>query len=670
MKAPLSYVPTLPASVGMTIGIVISLIYNFYLPLLGGIILFIVLYAIKQHYLAFYALWIALGGGLMIVHNIGHDTPPEIEDVAICKGKIIRSTEGNTVWRYIVEITDHNDPAIIGKKCMVSVLSVERPISLGSTVNIRAKFSLNEAKGDLPHQSDYYGHLIDEGIAYHCLIKSNDIWVINKPDKFQQTLNRLRDDIYRNIVMSPIDGNTSSFLVATLLGDDTLLESERKEQFRTVGVAHILALSGLHVGIIAGFLSFILFPLQTARRGRLVKSILSITLIWVYAFIVGFNPSIIRASVMVTVFILAYHLQNGYSGFNSLSLSVIILLCINPRWLLMPGFQLSVCAVASILAFGNIVPQHLRRRPILYYLLNMMIVPIAAMLGTGIVSAYHFNLFPGMFLASNIIVGIIFPWILIGGLILTIFTALGLHLIWLGKIVDTLYTIMQWGIDALATQKWAEVRSLYFSGWLLLPYLFALIMLALALRQHRLYQWILVLIGFVFSGIVYNLTSYQAPSAELYILSHEKETSAILRSEIDAYLLVLDGYQTDLAEKYTYKYRAYLESCDCDKLQPVEIRLKDGPFFMDKNILIAGEKCFALVGDDALSEPINIKVNYALLTNKFKGHIHDVTHILHPDTILLGCGIHPSKRKRLIKECGDSVAYRNLKSEVFSIVWR
>ena len=113
----------------------------------------------------------------------------------------------------------------------------------------------------------------------------------------------------------------------------------------------MLALSGLHVGIIASLVMLLLIPVQTVRGGFYIRYFLAVAAIWAYAFIAGISPSILRATIMFTVYIISKVIERDYIGFNSLFTAIIVILLINPLWLFTPGFQLSVLSVASILGF-------------------------------------------------------------------------------------------------------------------------------------------------------------------------------------------------------------------------------------------------------------------------------------------------------------------------------
>ena len=219
---------------------------------------------------------------------------------------------------------------------------------------------------------------------------------------------------------SRLDDRTCGFLIATLTGDSDILDTDTRRLYSSAGTAHILALSGLHVGIIIIAIYIVLFPLYLLRlRGTLY--IISILILWGYAIITGLSASVTRAVIMATVVTGGILLQRRYSSFNALLLAAIIIMAFDRRALFQPGFQLSFCAVAVIILLTPLLLTRKRRgNRIMYYLLAMLTTTLTATAGTAIISAFHFHSLPVYFILANIPSLLVLPIILSGGLLLSL----------------------------------------------------------------------------------------------------------------------------------------------------------------------------------------------------------------------------------------------------------
>lgn len=661
----------MPAALGLTAGILAEHLGGGYTATCAFVLIFILLYVRRQQYPAFFALMVATGILLAISHRPVHTPETLFAGKHTFMAEVLETNEGYSTTSYLVKVTKTDGMALDPFVSLVMVNSVSAPRQPGSIIEYAARLIPIERKEEVPHETDYNRYLMAEGICSRCIVEEG-VKELTPPHGLRTLTNRTRDALYNAIVDSPVEGTTAAFLVASLLGDRQFLSTEEYSEFRDTGVAHILALSGLHVGIMASILGLMMMPLRLFRHGMNIGNIITALAIWIYAMVAGFTPSIIRASVMITVYLTARMIQRGANGFNSLFLSIVVILCINPTWLFTPGFQLSVSAVASILMFGKVIPARLRRNPPLWYAANLSVIPIAAMLGTGIVSAYYFNVFPMLFLASNIVTGILFPFILSGGLILAVFTAIGVNLSFLGWMIDKLHHLMLHCITALSSLGGKSAVDVYFSAWVILPYFLTLILLAAALRFRKRVMWTMTGAMAAATLITAILARESPPRAEMYIPSGLRPTVVIMRAGDKAWLYTTkDVPATEmLLEDANTRYRRFLLSRGCgntfihitDTLNQITFKVRNSVIAaIDKTIAIADERMPDI-------RNLDMHVDYALICDGFKGSPAQVLAELHPDTLLLAPDIHPSRRSRLIRQCGDSIPFRNLAKKSFSII--
>ncbi|MBR2151008.1 MAG: ComEC/Rec2 family competence protein [Prevotella sp.] len=216
---------------------------------------------------------------------------------------------------------------------------------------------------------------------------------------------KVRQQLQEHYRQWGISDEAIGVVTAMTLGEKSQLDSRVKETFSKTGAAHILALSGLHLMIIYSFISLFF----SRRRFRLLSQIVIITALWAFAFLVGMSPSIVRSAFMISIYSLLSLGHRERMSINTLSLTAIVMLIVNPQSLYDIGFQLSFMAVLTILLFnplfGRLIPLHLlQRHHWLKGLWGLTIVSISAQIGTAPLVAYYFGRFSILFLLSNFIV--------------------------------------------------------------------------------------------------------------------------------------------------------------------------------------------------------------------------------------------------------------------------
>jgi len=216
------------------------------------------------------------------------------------------------------------------------------------------------------------------------------------------------------------DSQSGGVLKALTIGQKSDLDPDVKENFSNSGTMHVLAVSGLHVGIFYGIFLFIFNKLINTRWKYLIISFIVIQL-WFYALITGLSPSVVRAVTMFSILALGKLIDRRSNAFNLVFASAFMILLFKPGLLFSVGFQLSYLAVLSILFFG---PKLTRAQPVWIppKLWTLLAISLAAQIGTLPLSLYYFKQFPTYFLLSNLLV-IPAVFIILNGAIL--FIAIG-----------------------------------------------------------------------------------------------------------------------------------------------------------------------------------------------------------------------------------------------------
>ena len=201
------------------------------------------------------------------------------------------------------------------------------------------------------------------------------------------------------------ENHAYSLLVAMTLGERSAVSSDMRHVFSVTGASHVLALSGLHMGILFSLISM----LTVFGRRTLVARLTMVVLFWGFALLTGLSVSVVRSALMLSV-AAVFAVRGGHPPtVNVLCFAAVLLLLLNPYSLFDVGFQLSFLSVFAILLVMPLLDslwpeQFLFRHRLLRMLWSVVAVSVAAQIGTAPMVAFHFGQLPVFFVLSNLIV--------------------------------------------------------------------------------------------------------------------------------------------------------------------------------------------------------------------------------------------------------------------------
>jgi competence protein ComEC len=264
--------------------------------------------------------------------------------------------------------------------------------------------ALKEIPGPaLPGMFDFRSWMLARGYARQVYVNHNQCQWQEKAHDLRSALAGISIRV-RQLIHSHLKPEAAGLLESVLLGYRRDISREDREAFAKTGTLHVLAVSGLHVGIIYA----ILLWLSTVILGksRPLLRVASITaVLWTYALLTGLSPSVTRAVLMFSIMLLGMAFKQHNISLNTLCAAGFLMLCFYPAWLFEAGFLLSFTAVAGILLFYPVMEGWWQpKRKIFRFIWQLLLVTLAAQLGTLAVSLYAFHQFPVWFLPSNLVV--------------------------------------------------------------------------------------------------------------------------------------------------------------------------------------------------------------------------------------------------------------------------
>lgn len=333
---------------------------------------------------------------------------------------------------------------------------------------------------------DYETYCARRNIYYQIFLRPGEYKVLEEKggNRFDAMLTRLRNRVL-SILRQYIPGDKECGLAeALLIGYKDHLDKTLMQAYSNTGVIHVVAISGLHLGLIYALLRYGCFPLGRRGPGRWLSPLIIIVGLWVFSLLTGGSPSVIRSAVMFTAIVLGESFSRRTPILNNLAASAFFLLCYNPLWLGDIGFQLSYAALLSIVLFMQPIYQLLKpKQALLRAAWKLNAVTLAAQILTAPLCIFYFQQFPILFLVTNFIAVPLSSAILAGEIGLCVVSAFPTLAQPLGLLITIAIRLMnrsiEW-IDSLVFSSWANLQINisqvvllylcigYIAGWLIL----------------------------------------------------------------------------------------------------------------------------------------------------------------------------------------------------------
>ncbi len=256
-----------------------------------------------------------------------------------------------------------------------------------------------------PYEFDYRFYMENQGVKYYAYTSQESI-IRHVAPEHRKLIHRaliLREKIIGMYRERGITGERLALVAAITLGQKNMLDTDQKSYFVKAGVMHIMAVSGLHTIILSLFVFNVLFFLK--KRFNIIRILLTIIILWAFAFVTGLTPSVLRATLMFSFLHAGNLMKRPVNGINSVLASGFVLIIIRPSVIFDAGFLLSYSAVIYIIAFYRELYQKLEFRNFISdKIWQSAAVTIVAQAGTLPLTITLFNRFPTYFILTNIII--------------------------------------------------------------------------------------------------------------------------------------------------------------------------------------------------------------------------------------------------------------------------
>lgn len=454
-----------------------------------------------------------------------------------------------------------------------------------------------------------------------CTITGTDdsVWY-----RLQHMRHSLADAIYN----SRLDASTSRLLAASILGGGDV-EQDRKEAFRSSGLSHLLCVSGFHVGVFAMVVLILLFPMRAGERtGRWRYAVVSIA-VWVYALLTGLQPAVFRAAIMLTVYNLSHLLSRNSPPFNSLCVSVVVILLVNPLWVFSIGFQLSVLAVLGLLVYAraiNPVPYKMRG---LYYIAGVVAVPLSVAIATVPAMLWHFHSLPTMMVPANVLAASIYPVFMISGSVLVALNYIGIPADRCAGFVDWLRSI----IDKICELGGGDtVVRVDASVYLIISLSVAAVMLAWFLHSGIRWQRIVAMAGIVVAVVAVFFEPDRAYADDVVCYGNAFSSRLCMRSAGGGLVVPLSGFVPNHADVYLDNYFRD-GGVTTDSVLLADDSLRCASRGLTDGLLIHSNGTIFIAVHDSMD--YRGPANTLVLKSKYRGCLDTLIARHHPEAVVL-----------------------------------
>ena len=389
--------------------------WNYGIVISACILIFLSLTAYWQRKTLFFVFitWITffLTGMILVYENDATNHTNYFEKHLKNTSKVILAIDkvlkpGNYHHKYVADVVQLDSKKTTGH----ILLNIEKDsMSLlfhnGDLVFLKNKFQ--DIKSSLnPHQFNYKHYLKKQGINQQVYITHQEILLLDESKvSLLRFIDAFRVKIQKSLRRYHFTDDELAVMNALLLGQRQEISKQLSDNYSKAGAIHILAVSGLHVGVILLILSLILKPLERVNNGKLIKLVLVILSLWFFAILAGLSASVIRAVTMFSAIALGQFFNKRNAVEHSLIFSMFIILLWKPLFLFDVGFQLSYTAVFGIIWIQPVLYQLWKPN---FFIVDkgwqLITVSVAAQLGVLPISLFYFHQFPALFFISNLII--------------------------------------------------------------------------------------------------------------------------------------------------------------------------------------------------------------------------------------------------------------------------
>ena len=431
-----------------------------------------------------------------------------------------------------------------------------------------------------PYQFNYSAYLEKQGVNHQVFLRNTKyVHLKSSAYSMHSVAENIRNTIEKKLLLNGFKDEELAVIKALILGQRNTISKELLQEYTKAGAIHILAVSGLHVGIILLILTALFSSLENLKNGKLIKTILIVSLLWGFAIIAGLSASVVRAVTMFSAVAIGMTFKRKTFVIHSLITSMFLLLLVKPMFLFDVGFQLSYLAVFSIVTIQPKLANLWKPKwKLIDKFWQLFTVSIAAQIGVLPISLFYFHQFPGLFMLSNLVIIPFIGLILMGGILVIVFSLLNILPKPLGEIYSWVISLMNDFVGWISVQESFLITEISFSSSLLISS-YCCVCFGIYLLEKSSFRKVmlfLIAIASFQTCLLYEKRNVES-SNELIVFTKSRET--IIGENINGFLTVYHSLDTiavrNLGIIKNYKIGAEMIHMNFKNEIPNVIKFKD-----------------------------------------------------------------------------------------------
>lgn len=465
----------------------------------------------------------------------------------------------------------------------------------------------------------------------------------------------LRDDIVKMYERQGFEGNALSLLAAFSVGEKRGFSQELKEVYSDAGVSHLLALSGLHLGLFYMVVVTLLGFAGGSRKWYIARELLALLLLWVFAFVAGLTPSIVRAAVLFSLVSVGRCLRRDSSSLNSLAFAAMVMLLFSPRLLFDISFQLSFSAVLAIILLTPWINELLgcnKRGGLYRSLVSLLAVSFSAQVGVLPFVWYYFGTFPLYFLFANLLLVPLATVLMT--LVVQLWATVPVPFVQqcIAWLLSWLLAFMNGVVEFVASLPAASVMlpqvgvaGACFTAFMLAAFFYCV------MRRRYLFA-ALISMAAVVTVMLNIFTDKGADYSDSVLLFNNNKSGVALVLPQGS-----EGYVVSSVPKFDSDADRVLVPF-MDREAITSVRWLESPYtdscvsYSNGLLSFAGVRMQLLADDCWLSDSLQHPVDVLWLCRGFLGPVERLLEVYPASCIVLDGSLYAGSRRRLLRECG------------------
>ena len=486
--------------------------------------------------------------------------------------------------KYEVEVVKIDSKSTIGN-ILLNVKKDSANSSLKVDELIISKAVFKELMSPLnPYQFNYKSYLAKQGMYQQLFVDSDEYKSLGYGNSSLKGLAaRCRTKIQKSLLKYNFKNDELGVINALLLGQRQDISKELTTDYQKAGAIHILAVSGLHVGVILLILSFLFKPIERLKNGAFLKAFLIVLVLWAFAFIAGLSASVVRAVTMFTFLAIGLSFHKKNVVFFSLISSLFFLLIAKPMFLFDVGFQLSYLAVFGIIWIQpKLYAVWKPKFKMVDFFWQLFTVSIAAQVGVLALSIYYFQQFPTLFLLSNLVIVPCLMYILIGGVLVFLLALLNLLPQFFADIYGSVISLMNGFVSWISMQEQFLLKEISIS-LIMMVSIYVFIFSGVQFLIHRKAKKLLYFLLAIFILQIIFLYELKENNDQKELIIFHKSRKSVIGERIGKRLFLQHNLDT-LNFKNDYSLKSYRISGKIEQIH--QATFNNFINFQNKNILI------------------------------------------------------------------------------------